>query len=370
MAGVRWRFLVFFLAFGLGVAVPVYGAPVEPGEFPPLLSSLRSMDSLEFCGERVPLEVQEVRERLEKQLMLSVWNRPQAILWLKRSRRYLPYVEKMLKENGLPDDLKYVAVAESALRPHAGSAKGAMGFWQFLSGTGQKYGLVIDSRIDERRDIYHSTRAAISYLKDLHEKFGSWTLAVAGHNMGDEALREEIEEQQTRDYYELYLPLETQQFLFRILSVKLIFSDPERYGFKLNEKDYYPPLEFDKVQVKCSQEMSLVVIAHAAKTHFKEIKDLNPQIRGHHIDPGIHEILVPKGASMGFQGRYEKLAREYIETHDKQIYVVRRGDNLSMIAQKFHVSLANLILWNRLDPRRSIRPGDRLIVYTKNTESN
>ncbi len=351
-------------------AVSAYGASFEHADFPSLISSLKALDNLNFCGERVPLEIQEVRERMEKQLMLSLWNRPQVMLWLKRSRRYLPHIEKMLKESGMPDDLKYVAIAESALRPHAGSQKGAIGFWQFMSFTGKMYGLVINKRVDERRNLFASTRAAIGYLKNLHEKFGSWTLAVAAHNMGDAGLRVEILEQKTKNYYQLYLPLETQQFVFRILSVKLIFSDPEKYGFKLSEEDYYPSLEFDEIQVDSSRETPIRIIAQAANTHFKAIKDLNPEIRGRYIAPGSHRILVPKGASVNFQARYQNLIDKFSEIQTKRTYVIKRGDSLSTIADKFLVPITDLILWNRLDPSRPIHPGDRLIIYQTDKKSD
>jgi hypothetical protein len=365
----RWgSFLVLFGV--LLFAVCVYGASLEQADFPSLNSSLKALDNLDLCGERVPLEIQEVRERMEKQLMLSLWSRPQVMLWLKRSRRYLPHIEKMLKESGMPDDLKYVAIAESALRPHAGSRKGAIGFWQFMSFTGKMYGLVINRRIDERRNLFASTRAAIGYLKNLHEKFGSWTLAVAAHNMGDEGLRIEIMEQKTNNYYQLYLPLETQQFIFRILSVKLIFSDPEKFGFKLDEEDYYPPLEFDEIQVECSRETPIRIIAQAANTHFKAIKDLNPEIRGHYLATGSHRILIPKGASTSFQGRYQDLVDKFSEIQTKRTYVIKRGDSLSTIADKFRVPIADLILWNRLDPTRPIHPGDRLIIYQTEEKSD
>ncbi|MGD9074686.1 MAG: transglycosylase SLT domain-containing protein, partial [Desulfobacteraceae bacterium] len=324
---------------------------------------------IELCGERVPVENQEVRERFEKELLLSLWDRPQVILWLKRSRRYMPTIEQMLKENGLPEDLKYVAVAESALRPHVRSGRGARGFWQFMAGTGKKYGLVINRRIDERRNLFASSRAAIQYFKDLHKTFGSWTLAIAAFNMGEEGLMTEMMEQDTDNYYALYLPLETQRFVFRILSVKMIFSDPARYGFRLNEEDYYPPLTFDRVEVTCEREMPIQVIAKAAGTHFKVIKDLNPEIRGHYLAKGSHNILVPKGASEGFEARYESAAKDHLTNKKEQIYVVKEGDNLSSIADRFDVPLTSIIIWNRINPRRHIHPGQRLIIYPNNMKS-
>ncbi|NIM98832.1 MAG: transglycosylase SLT domain-containing protein, partial [candidate division Zixibacteria bacterium] len=125
-------------------------------------------------------------------------------------------------------------------------------------------------------NLFASTRAAIRYFQSLYGSFESWTLAAAAYNLGEEGIMAEILEQRTDNYYHLYLPLETQRFLFRIVSAKLILSDPEIYGFKLSEEDYYPPLEFDRVQVNCSQETPIRIVAEAAKTHFKVIKDLNP----------------------------------------------------------------------------------------------
>ncbi len=350
--------------------IDLYGQSLVPAEFPSLVSSLNVKTPLEFCNEHVPLEKQEVRERFEKELLLSLWDRPQVILWLKRSTRYLPYIEQALKESGIPDDLKYVAIAESALRPHVGSNKGAIGFWQFLRGTGRKHGLVIDEYLDERRSIFASTRAAIKHFMELKIQFKSWTLAAAAYNMGEEGLAAEILEQGTEDFYDLYLPLETQRYIFRILSAKLIFSDPQRYGFVLAEEDFYPPLTFDRIHLDCSQEVPIRIIAAAANTHFKEIKDLNPEIRGHYLSKGKHEILVPEGASKGFQKRYKADLEEFSTLRKERIYVVKRGDNLTLIADRFGVPLSSILIWNRIDAKDPIHPGDRLRIYNVDTKSD
>ena len=360
----KWNLFVL-----LGIAFfswsNIYGEPLKPAHFPSLVSSLKIATPLEFCDERVPTEIQEIRERLEKELLLSLWDRPQVILWLKRSRRYLPIIEKMLKKSGMPDDLKYVAIAESALRPHAGSKKGAIGFWQFTEYTGRKYGLIINEHIDERRNIFASTQVVIRYFRYLYETFGSWTLAAATYNMGEEGLMTEVLEQGTNNYYQLYLPLETQRFVFRILAVKLIFLDPERYGFYLSEEDYYPPIKFDRIQVDCFQDTPIRIIAQAAKTYFKVIKDLNPEIRGHYLPEGTHVILIPEGSSKDFQARYQHLLTHWIADQKERIYVVKNGDSLSSIADRFDVPLVAIILWNRLDPKVPIHPGDELIIHRK-----
>jgi len=360
----KWNPL-FFLVIGLFPWSTIGAESLKPAHFPSLVSSLRITAPLEFCEERVPIEIQEVRERVEKELLLSLWDRPQVILWLKRSRRYLPHIEEMLEKARMPDDLKYVAIAESALRPHARSKKGAIGFWQFTEYTGRKYGLAINERIDERRNIFASTQAAIGCFNALYKTFGSWTLAVAAYNMGEAGLMAEILEQGTNNYYQLYLPLETQRYLFRILSVKLIFTDPERYGFELSEDDYYPPLQFDRIRVECPHDIPIRIIAQAAKTHFKSIKDLNPEIRGHHLPEGRHEILIPRGTSEGFRARYQDLLMRWLVDRKERIYVVKEGDNLSSIAERFNVPVLAIIFWNRIDPNEPIHPGDELIIYRK-----
>jgi len=343
------------------------GQTVEPAALPSLASAVRVKGPLEIFGERVPLESQEVRERLEKELLLTLWDRPQVLLWLKRSRRYLPIIEEELRTNGMPDDLKFVAIAESALRPHVGSPKGAMGFWQFTQQTGRTYGLRIDRRVDERRNIHASTDAAVLYFKDLHAIFGSWTLAAAAFNTGEHGLMAEILLQGTRDYYQLYLPLETQRFVMRIISVKLIFAEPDRYGFSLLDDDYYPPLKTEAVQLDCLQEVPIRVIARAAGTHFKMIKDLNPEIRGHFIAAGKHRVLVPQGGSEGFDLRYRDHLQKYLAAREERVYVVQKGDSLSAIAEKFDIPLQVLLIQNRLNPRQPIHPGDRLIVLPNHT---
>jgi len=358
----------FFFIFMTAISVThVHGespATLEPIPFPSLISRVRISAALDFCGEPVELDNRDVHERLEKELLLTLWDRPQVVLWIKRSNRYFPFIEKMLKKHKMPEDLKYIAIAESALRPHAGSKKGAIGFWQFLKSSGRKYGLSINSDIDERRNIFRSTEAAIAYFKQLYEILGSWTLSAAAYNMGEQGLLSEILAQKTRNYYHLYLPLETQRYLLRVISAKIILSDPETYGFRFTEKDLYPPLQFDRIKLECFQETPISVIADAANTGFKVIKDLNPEIRGHFLTAGNHWILVPKGAADGFQARFKTLVDQWLAENRERVYVVKEGDSLSAIAERFNVPLPALIIWNRLKLREHIHPGQHLVIYS------
>ena len=339
--------------------------PPPPLDFSALIGAARVQGPLDFCGEPVPLEDPDVRERMEREILSTLADPHQVILWIKRSRQSLAPIEDHLKRQELPDDLKYVAIAESALRPHAGSPKGAMGFWQFIEPTGRKYGLQIDTARDERRNLQSSTAAAIAYLKDLRQMFGSWTLAVAAYNMGENGLRSDMAQQNARDYYRLYLPLETQRYVFRILTAKLILRNPERYGFRLEPGDIYPPVACETVTVETDRELALLAVAQAAGTYVKTVKDLNPELRGYLLGPGRHTVLVPQGGAKGFQERLARITRAEAENLRETVYIVKPGDTLSEIAERHGVSLADVRAWNRLDAKKSIQPGMRLVLQQK-----
>lgn len=363
--GVFWAILMLM---GIGLAQAQQVTVPEPALFPSLISSIRVEGPLDFCGEKLPLDEREVKERLEKELLLSMWDRAQVILWLKRAGRYMPYIEKMLQKNRMPEDLKYVPIVESAMLPHIGSSKGAVGYWQFIPSTGRKYGLRINRNFDDRRNIFTATQAAIGYFKKLYSDFDSWTLAAAAYNMGEHGLARNIEFQGTRNYYHLYLPLETQRYIYKIVAAKLILSDPAKYGYDMQPGDYYQPIPFDRVQVRCPSRTPLVYVARAAETHYKTIKDLNPQIRGRYLPAGLHSLAVPEGAGKSFDSRYQRIlggpeqSKPTTNRSGPRYYVVRRGDSLSKIADRFDVPLSMLLRWNRLRPNSVIHPGDRLIV--------
>ena len=350
--------------FGLTVCflmIAVPGASHDPvADY--LLTSLRWEQPLTLCGEPVPLDDRQVAERLEKEMLVSLDNRHQVILWLKRTTRYFPFIEHVLKENGLPEDLKYLAIAESALRLHAGSRKGAMGVWQLMPETARKYGLTVSDRIDERRNVYQSTPAAAAYLKDLYGRFQSWSLALAAYNMGEEGLEAEILEQAVDNYYRLYLPLETQRFVLRILAIKLIVQAPHAYGFVLAEEDFYTPVPHASVMVNAFADLPLRLIALASGTDFKTIKDLNPQIRGHYLTAGSHQIRIPPDGEMGFAERLADLVAKNTRIRSQSVYRVREGDSLSGIAEKFDVPLVALLIWNRIRIDTVIHPGQELII--------
>lgn len=368
----RWRrvcaacVIVVFLGQAGGVFQAAAGAqdlPVPPAALPDLMAALRHPPETTFCGEPVPLDRRPVRERWEKEMLLTLADRPQVILWFKRMDRYFPRIEAMLADAGLPDDLKYIAIIESALRPHAGSSKGAIGYWQFLRSTGRNWGLRIDDRVDERRRLAAATAAAIDYLSALYRQFGAWSLAAAAYNMGEAGLQAAIDRQGDDDYYELYLPLETQRYVLRAVCAKMIITAPGRYGFTVLPQDPWAPLPAAPVRVDCDAETPLAVVAEAAGVSFKTLKDLNPHIRGYFLAPGTYDLDMPPGAVDRFSERFPAALAKWRLDHAEIVYEVQTGDHLTAIADRHGVTLNDIVMWNRIDPRRAIHPGDTLILY-------
>lgn len=357
-----WACNRLWIAIGLVLlAQAVLAAPGTP-ILPDLLPYTRGIETIDFCGEVVPLGNRPIQERLEKELLLTIWDRPQVVLWLKRTTRYMPIVTSLLKEAGLPEDLKYVPLVESALRPHVKSPKGAVGYWQFIPATGRKYGLVINRRMDERRNIHKSTRAAIAYFRDLYRRFDSWTLSAAAYNMGETGLKSAILAQRTNYFYDLYLPSETQRYLFRIHSAKLIVQHPQRFGFHMQPEDYYPPVAFDRVKLKLPKETPIQLIAQAANTTFLNIKNLNPELRGYYVPRSTLTLAVPQGSGQELSQRVAALSKTWQPGSTKRTYVVRKGDNLTRIAKKFNVPVQSLMAWNNIKPNGTIHPNQRLII--------
>ena len=330
-----------------------------------LIEALKTSKPLTFCGEPVPVNEPEIKERMERELLYALDNNDDVILWLKRANRYFAHIESALKKNYMPDDLKYVVIAESALKPHATSNKGAVGYWQFIEGTGNRYGMEINANVDERRNFFKSTEAALAYLRDLYAMFGSWTLAAAAYNMGEEGLKTEILIQKVNNYYQLYLPQETQRYIFRILSAKTIMSNPEKYGYSLSREDLYAPMEFDRIEISSNQPVPIYIVAQAAKTYFKVIKDLNPQIKNYYIPAGKYLIMIPKGSAAGFIERYDSLLKQWQDEKKERIYTVKKGDNLSTIAARFNVPVKAIMIWNQITNARKVMPGEKLVIFSK-----
>lgn len=193
-------------------------------------------EEITFAGEAVPLDDPDIHERLDRELLVNTYWQSNALLLIKRAHKYFPLIEPILKEEGVPEDFKYLAVAESGLTQVVSPA-GATGFWQILSQTGREYGLEVNSNVDERYHIEKSTRAACQYLKKAKKKFGSWSLAAASYNRGMSGINKQLERQKTDNYYDLLLNEETRRYVFRVLALKTIMTSPSEYGYHYQKKD-------------------------------------------------------------------------------------------------------------------------------------
>ncbi len=233
-------------------------------------------DTMYFCGERVPLNIYYVREGLDRELVSNMYYQSNTTFCIKRATRLFPTIERILKEEGVPEDMKYLCVIESSLT-NATSPAGAKGYWQFMKTTGANYGLEISDEIDMRNDLEASTRAACRFLKTLKSRLGGWTEAAAAYNCGEGGLSTRIAKQGQSSYYDLYLNSETQRYVYRILAIKLIFQNPQSYGYHIRQCDTYPELPYTEVELS-GQNVDLYQFATQNGTSYKMLRNLNPWI--------------------------------------------------------------------------------------------
>ncbi|MCB0696427.1 MAG: lytic transglycosylase domain-containing protein [Chitinophagaceae bacterium] len=234
-------------------------------------------EQISFAGEPVPLQKWDVRELLQEEILGNSYRHSHTMQILLRSTRYFPVIEQRLRANGVPDDFKYLCVAESSLTP-ARSPAGARGFWQFMDGTAPRYGLELDKEVDERYHLEKATDAACQYLKEAYAKFGSWTAAAASYNCGVAGYSRNADYQKQDNYYDVLLPDETMHYLFRILAFKYIMTNPEQLGFNIQRDEAYRPIPVRKVTVTESIP-DLASFAMYNGTNYRMLKLLNPWLR-------------------------------------------------------------------------------------------
>lgn len=371
-----------------------------------------------FCGETVPTEQQDVRERLDEIFFSRTGNDERIVLLMKRTRKYFPVFERILKEMDAPDDLKYLAAAESGLRLEAYSSAEAGGLWQFIPSTARLWGLTVTKHVDERFHVEKSTRASIAMMKHLHEAYGSWCLAAAAYNTGQANLNRVLREQDQETYFDLFLNRETRFYVFHIAVLKEIMEHPERYGVVLRDEDYYEPYDEATQQVTITGPVADVGRwAKSAGTNYKTVKLLNYWIMKNSLPAGPWNILLPASITLDSsllrpfdvssamtvpdsslqyvfhtvrKGDYlEKIADRYgVTVHQIQrwngltsstavlgtrlkifvpetyrtLYKVRNGDTLMKIATTFNVSVKQIKAWNGLEDEM-VKPGEELILY-------
>ncbi len=256
-------------------------------------------EDLEFCGERVPLEDFDVRERVDREFLVNTYWHSATLLYLKRANRWFPIIEPILKQNGIPDDFKYMSVAESGVI-NSVSPDGATGFWQLMEPAAKKYGLEINAEVDERFNIEKATQAACDYLKEAHAKLGSWTLTAASYNMGVDGIEKQIARQKSKNYYNLFLNDETYRFVARIITLKEIFKDPNKYGFYFSDHDLYSQIETFDVKVNYPVK-DFADFAKSNGINYKILKIFNPWLRDNFLknkSRKTYYIKIPKAGEI------------------------------------------------------------------------
>jgi len=239
-------------------------------------------EDLNFSGEVVPQEDPEIMERVDREFLVNTYWQSNAVLLMKRANKYFPVIEPILAKNGVPDDFKYLAVAESGLT-NVVSHAGATGFWQIMKATGREYGLEVNSNVDERYHLVKSTEVACKYLNKYKKKYGSWTLAAAAYNAGTGSIDKYLGLQQVNDYYDLLLGQETGRYVFRIMAIKEILSNPEKYGFDLQKEDMYSAVPTFEVEID-APIFSITDFAQQYEINYKILKRHNPWLREPHLN--------------------------------------------------------------------------------------
>ena len=238
-------------------------------------------ETMDFCGESVPLDRFYVRESLEREILVNTYRHTATLLLLKRTTRWRPVLEPIMRKNNLPEDFIYLAMIESDLT-NAVSPSKAVGFWQFLEDTGKQYKLEINKEVDRRYDQEMETQAACDLLNDLYRRFGSWTLAAAAYNCGGGKISRTIEEQEVNSYYDMLLSAETERYIYRILAFKLIVGNPEKYGFSISDDGWYQPLDYKTITVTESiPDLAKFAVSHG--TNLKMLKYYNPWLRSNSL---------------------------------------------------------------------------------------
>jgi membrane-bound lytic murein transglycosylase D len=272
---------VFLMFFGV-YHIAGWSAPEEtvPGNDPKnnyAVFSLEIPTEVDFAGEKVPVDQLDILENLDRELLVNTYWQSQTLLFIKRAHRYFPVIEPILKKYGVPDDFKYLAVAESGLT-NAVSPSNAVGFWQLLEGTAKDYGLEVNTEVDERYHLGKSTEVACKFLLESHKKYVNWTLTAASYNAGRKGVDKQIERQKELNYYDLLLGEETERYIFRILSYKLIMENPAEYGFYVGESHLYPQIPSYEVSVEGKVD-DFAVFANRYGISYKILKLMNPWLR-------------------------------------------------------------------------------------------
>jgi membrane-bound lytic murein transglycosylase D len=335
--------------------------------------------NMSFAGEKVPLYEPDVAERLDRELLINTYWQSQTLLLQKRANRWFPVMEQILKRKGIPDDFKYIALIESSLL-NVTSPSAAVGYWQFLENTGKNYGLEVNDEVDERYHLEKATEAACKYFLEAKNTLGNWTLAAASYNMGISGIRKQCDKQHVNLFYDLWLVDETFRYIFRILAVKEVLTNAEKYGYHLRKSDLYPVLQTKSLAVDSSIN-DLVGFAEKFGITYKTLKIYNPWLRQNFLTNRQHKkylITFPESARLKEVGNkmasgqdvvQEDTVRDPVRNSEKSAsentikHKILKGESLQSISKKYHVTVAQIMQWNDLKSEQNIKWGQTLIIH-------
>lgn len=339
-------------------------------------------DSLNFAGEVVPMNHFGVRENLEQEMLVNIYWQSQTMLDLKRANRYFPVIQRILKKNGIPDDFKYLAMAESGFSYKASPA-GAVGFWQILKSTAIANGLEVDKDVDERYNLEKSTEAACRYFKQAYQEFHNWTLVAASYNMGMAGVAKAVAFQKQDNYYDLGLNTETSRYVYRILALKEVQSNPEKFGFYIRSSEFYPLIPTQQITVDTTIT-NLADFAISLHVNYRILKILNPWLLSSNLpnpDKETYSIALPKtdalfvdlGENIVYNDTItNKLNQCLMDTSAKAqsncsskiiVHFVKQNETIKSIAQKYNVTPEQIRSWNSLPDSASVKPKDEIILF-------
>lgn len=349
--------------------------------------------NLDFCGEKIPSNNYEIRDDLEKEFFSSSYWKTNSLVLFRKAQKWFPYIEPILKQEGVPDDFKYLAVIESHLS-NITSPAGASGFWQLLPASARNYGLEVNAFVDERYHVEKATKAACQHIKDAYAIFHNWTLSAAAYNRGIGGIQAALKKQNTNNYFDLLLNRETGSFVYRILAYKTLFSSPGHFGIKKKKWNYFPKIQYRSVKVDSSIN-NVVAFAKHMEIDLAALKGFNPWLLQNSLPneaKKVYEFRIPKNSKFDYSSyltdlksasgdflsssesaRQEDevqaidttaLATPNVVTEPKIIYhVTKDGETLAELAAKYNTREEDLLKWNHLTDPKSIK-GHTLIIYS------
>lgn len=338
-------------------------------------------DTIRFSGEPVPMNVLGIRENIDQEILVNAYWQSQIMLMMKRSNRYFPRIVKILNKDSVPEDFKYLALAESGFSYKVSSA-GAAGFWQLMKNTAEAYGLFINKDVDERYNLEKSTDAACQFFKESYHHLHNWTLVAASYNMGLAGIEREIKMQGESSYYNLGLNSETSRYIYRVLALKEIMQYPHKYGFYLKNSDLYPSLPLNNYTLDSSVS-DLADFAKSLHSNYRILKIFNPWLLSNRLSaPGeglSYIITLPKnnicfndlGENITIGDSVENISHAPDSTEVKNktsgentvIHIVKPGETLQSIAKEYKVSVERIESWNSINDTMTINPGFEIMIF-------